>query len=55
MPDKRAMVLQLGGSSTVTSAAFAAAQHCDLWNGISYQWLDLNPERLAQQVGVARQ
>ena len=55
VPDKRAVVLQLGGISTLTSAAFAAARHCDLWNGISYQWLDLNPERLAQQVGVVRQ
>lgn len=53
--DQRAMVLQLGGSSTVTSAAFAAAQHCDLWNSISYKWLDINAEQLAQQVGVVRQ
>ncbi|WP_372666431.1 hypothetical protein [Amycolatopsis kentuckyensis] len=53
--DQRAMVFQLGGSSTVTSAAFAAAQHCDLWNSISYKWLDINAEQLAQQVGVVRQ
>ncbi|WP_370964586.1 hypothetical protein [Amycolatopsis sp. cg9] len=53
--DQRAMVLQLGGSSTVTSTAFAAAQHCDLWNSISYRWLDINAEQLAQQVGVVRQ
>ncbi|MGW5718740.1 carboxylesterase/lipase family protein [Amycolatopsis sp. NPDC003865] len=52
--DRRAMVFQLGGSSPVTSAAFAAAQHCDLWNGISYKWLDINAEQLAQQVGVVR-
>ena len=52
--DKRAMVFQPGGSSTVTSTAFAAAQHCDLWNSISYKWLDINPDQLAQQVGVAR-
>ncbi|MEU0791878.1 carboxylesterase family protein [Amycolatopsis sp. NPDC005961] len=52
--DKRAMVLQPGGSSTVTSTAFAAAQHCDLWNSIGYPWLDLDPDRFAQQVGVVR-
>ncbi|MEU0470863.1 carboxylesterase family protein [Amycolatopsis sp. NPDC006131] len=48
----RAMVLQPGGSSTVTSAAFAAAQHCDLWNSMSYPWLDTDPDELAQQLGV---
>ncbi|WP_290056469.1 carboxylesterase/lipase family protein, partial [Amycolatopsis solani] len=53
--DQRAMVLQLGGSSAVTSAAFAATQHCDLWNSFSYPWLDINPDQLAQQVGVVRQ
>ncbi|SFW78503.1 carboxylesterase/lipase family protein [Amycolatopsis australiensis] len=50
----RVMILQPGGSSTVTSAAFAAAHHCDLWNGMSYQWLDIDPDQLAQRVGVAR-
>jgi hypothetical protein len=53
--DKRAMVLQLGGSSTVTSAAFAAAQHCGLWNSVSHKWLGIDPDQLARQVGVVRQ
>jgi carboxylesterase type B len=50
----RAMVLRPGGSSTVTSAAFAAAQHCDLWNSFGYPWLDVDPGKLAQQLGVGR-
>ncbi|WP_439378792.1 carboxylesterase/lipase family protein [Amycolatopsis lexingtonensis] len=54
LKDQRAMVLRLGGSSTVTATAFAAAQHCDLWNSIGYQWLDIDPDQLARQVGVVR-
>ncbi|GHE84134.1 carboxylic ester hydrolase [Amycolatopsis deserti] len=54
VPHDRTMILQPGGSSTVTSAAFAATHHCDLWNSISYQWLDIDPDQLADRIGVAR-
>jgi para-nitrobenzyl esterase len=54
LPGNRAMILQLGGSSTVTQEAFAATHHCDLWNSIGYRWLDLDPDKFAQQIGVAR-
>jgi para-nitrobenzyl esterase len=55
VPAGRAMVLQLGSSSSVTAAEFSAAQHCDLWNSFAYKWLDIDPDQLAQRIGVARQ
>src|SRR4051812_24449816 len=50
----RAMLLRPGGSSAVTSAALAATRHCALWNSFGYPWLDVDPDQLAQQLGVGR-
>lgn len=49
----RAMVLKTGGSSTVSAETFAATQHCGLWNSMDYRWLNLDPDKFAQQMGVA--
>lgn len=50
----KVMILRPGGSSAVDRADFDRAHHCDLWDDIDYDWLDLDPGEFAAAVGVTQ-